>query len=91
MTEDEVVGWRHRLNGHEVEQTPGDGGGQGSLSCCSPWGCKESDMTERVNNNSNTGAMYTYPFSFGLPSLLGHHRAPINRAQCVPISCLLYT
>ena len=51
MTEDEVVGWRHRLNGHEVEQTPGDGGGQGSLSCCSPWGCKESDMTERVNNN----------------------------------------
>ena len=51
MTEDEMVGWHHRLNGREFEQTPGDGGGQGSLSCCSPWGCKESDMTERVNNN----------------------------------------
>ena len=52
MTEDEVVGWRHRLNGHEVEQTPGDGGGQGSLSCCSPWGCKELDMTVWLNNNT---------------------------------------
>ena len=90
-TEDEMVGWHHRLNGYEFEQTPGDGGGQGSLSCFSPWGCKESDMTERVNNNSNTGAMYIYPFSFGFPSHLGHHRAPINRAQSVPFSCLFYT
>ena len=45
VTEDEVVGWHHRLNGHEFEQTPGDSGGQGSLVCCSPWGCKESDTT----------------------------------------------
>ena len=37
-TEDEMVGWHHRLNGHEFEQTPGDGEGQGSLACCSPWG-----------------------------------------------------
>ena len=43
MTEDEMVGWHHRLNGHEFEQTPGDGERQGSLACCSPWGCKESD------------------------------------------------
>ena len=43
-TEDEMVGWRHRLNGHESEQTPGDGEGQGSLASCSPWGHKESDM-----------------------------------------------
>ena len=43
--EDEMVGWHHRLNGHEFEQTPGDGEGQGSLACCSPWGCKEWDMT----------------------------------------------
>ena len=41
-----MVGWYHRLNGHESEQTPGDVKGQGSLACCSPWGCKESDMTE---------------------------------------------
>ena len=45
MTEDEMVGWHHRLHGHEFEQTTGDGEGQGSLACCSPWGCKESDMT----------------------------------------------
>ena len=44
-TEDEVVGWHHRLNGHEFEQTPGDGEGQGSLACYSSWGCKESDTT----------------------------------------------
>ena len=46
MTEDEKVGWHHRLNGHEFEWTPGVGDGQGSLACCSPWGHKESDMTQ---------------------------------------------
>ena len=47
MTEDEMVEWHHRLNGHdEFEQAPGVGDGQGSLACCSPWVCKESDMTE---------------------------------------------
>ena len=44
MTEDEMVGWHHQLNGHEFEQAPGDGEGQGSLTCCTPWGGKESDM-----------------------------------------------
>ena len=44
--EDEIVGWHHRLDGHEFEQAPGVDDGQGSLACCSPWGCKESDMTE---------------------------------------------
>ena len=51
MTEDEMVGWHHRLNGHEFEQTPGDSEGQGSLACCSPWGCKQLDMTELLNHN----------------------------------------
>ena len=46
MTDDEVE-WHHRLNGHEFEQTPRDSEGQGSLVCCSPWDCKESDMTEQ--------------------------------------------
>ena len=47
MTEDEMVGWHHRLEqGHEFEQAPGVGNGQGSLAYCSPWGCKESDTTE---------------------------------------------
>ena len=45
MTEDEMVGWHHPLNGHKFEQTPGDGDGQGSLVCCSPWGHKESGTT----------------------------------------------
>ena len=49
MTEDEMVGWHHRLDGHEFEQAPGIGDGQGSLVCCSPWGRKESVMTERLN------------------------------------------
>ena len=49
MTEDEMVGWHHQLNGHEFEQAPGVGGGQGSLVCCSPRGCKESEMTEGQN------------------------------------------
>ena len=48
-TEDEMVGWHHRLNGHEFEQAPGVGDGQGSLACCSPWTCKESDTTEQLN------------------------------------------
>ena len=50
-TEDEMVGWHHWLNRHEFEQALGDGQGQGSLAGCSPWGRKESDMTERLNNN----------------------------------------
>ena len=48
-TEDEMVGWHHRLDGHEFEQAPVVGDGQGSLACCSPWGGKESDTTERLN------------------------------------------
>ena len=57
MTEDEMVGWHHRLDGHEFEQGPGVGDGQGSLACCSPWGCKESDMTE----HTHTGDQYMPP------------------------------
>ena len=52
-TEDEMVGWHHRLDGHEFEQIPGDGEGQGSLACCSLWDHEESDITERPNNNYN--------------------------------------
>ena len=50
MTEDEMIGWHHQLNGDEFEQTLGDSEGQGNLMCCSPWGCKESDTTEQLNN-----------------------------------------
>ena len=50
MTGDEMVGWHHQLDGHEFEQALGVGDGQGSLKFCSPWGCKDSDMTEELNN-----------------------------------------
>ena len=53
-TEDEMVGWHHWLNGHEFEQAPEDGEGQGSLVCCSSQGLKESATTEQLNNNNTT-------------------------------------
>ena len=49
MTEDEIAGWHHGLDGRESEQTPGVGDGQGGLACCDSRGGKESDMTERLN------------------------------------------
>ena len=83
-TVDETVGWHHRLNGHEFEQTSEDGEGQGSLAGCSPWGLKESDTTERLNNNSEnflirgqrllftaseTGALYCSRAGFLVPAM----------------------
>ena len=47
-----MVGWHHRFNGPELEQTPGDNDGLGTLACCSPWGLKESDTTEKLKNNN---------------------------------------
>ena len=65
MTEDELAGWHQRLNGHEFEQVPGLGDGQGGLACCSPWGHKESDLTEQLNWNevlkNEVLAMYFCP------------------------------
>ena len=52
MAEDELVGWHHQLNGHEFEQSRGDGEGQGNLVCCSPWGRKESDTIEQLTNDN---------------------------------------
>ena len=49
MTENEMVGWHHQLNGHEFVQALGAGDGQGSLACCSTWGCKELDTTEQTH------------------------------------------
>ena len=51
-TEDEMVGWHHRLNGREFDQTMGDGEGQGSLAWCNPWGLKELDMTACLSNSN---------------------------------------
>ena len=57
MTDDEMAGWHHGLNGHEFEQILGDGEGQGSLACCSPWGHKEWNMTQQLNNHINNICM----------------------------------
>ena len=54
MTEDEMVGWHHQLDGHEFEQALGDGKRHGGLVCCGPWGCKKSDTTKCLNNNNPT-------------------------------------
>ena len=51
-----MFGWHHQLNGHDFEQIPGDSEGQGSLVCCSPWGCREADINERLNNKEQLGA-----------------------------------
>ena len=60
MTEDKMIGWHHRLNGHEFEQAQGDGGGQGSLVCCSPWSHKELDMIERLSTAHSTCILGLY-------------------------------
>ena len=72
-TEDEMAGCHHRLDGHEFEWTPGVGDGQGGLECCDSWGCKESDMTERLNwtelrnwTEQSSISMYTYIYAVGL-------------------------
>ena len=68
MTEDEMVGWRHWLNGHEFDQVPGDGEGQRSLACCSPQGHKESDMTEWLIDNALACVTENkVPWSWGMP------------------------
>ena len=63
-----MVGWHHRLNGHEFEQTPGESEGQESLACCSPWGHKESDKTEQLNNNKDRAVPdVRRPLGFSIP------------------------
>ena len=62
MTEDEITGWHHQLDGHEFEQTLGGGNGQGGLACCDSWGHKESDMTEWLNWTALTYILYDVTF-----------------------------
>ena len=55
-----MAGWHHQLSGEDFEQTPGGCEGQGSLACCSPWGHKELDTTEQLNNNNNNRGQQSY-------------------------------
>ena len=78
MTEDEMAGWHHQLNGHESKQTLGDSGGQGSLACFSPQGCQESDTTQRLNNNIHVSVLFQILF-------------PLKLLQNIEQSCLCFT
>ena len=74
-----MVGWHHQLDGHELEQAPGVGGGQGSLVCYSPWGHKESDMTEWLNS------INTY---LGFPSTFHYLNEAMNILVCETFTTL---
>ena len=60
MPEDEIVGWHHQLHGHEFEQAPGDGEGQGRRARCSPWGHKESELTHSNTEDASLGAGWEF-------------------------------
>ena len=80
MTEDEMIGWHHWLNAHEFEQTLGVGDGQGSLPCCSPWGGKELDMTEWLNNNNGWNEVIE------IASLRGNHHERWQMGEMMGLS-----
>ena len=64
MSEDEMAGWHHRCNGHELEQALGDDEGQGSLECCRPWGLKELGTTEQLQQFQATNIFLIFSFNF---------------------------
>ena len=66
VTENEMVGWYYRLDGHEFEQTLGDSAGQGSQACCSPWGRKESDTAHQLNNSKLLQSIFRLEINLGL-------------------------
>ena len=77
-----MVGRYHRLNGQEFEQAPGDNEGQGSLLCCSPWGCKESDTTEQLNHNKIKETDPTWSqVSLSRLRLLSAHKGEIKQTD----------
>ena len=86
MTEDEMVGCHHRLNGHEFEWTLGVGDGQGGLACCSPWGCKESDMTELLNWTvflpSTWNCQLIFPWNFPFLPAQSSHTSMVSFRTC---------
>ena len=93
MTEDQMVGLHYQLNGHEFKQTLGDGEGQGSLACCSPWDCKELNMTERQNKSQCILNTQNTPITRQSSSvqLLSHYQI-INlesRLRGLSFSCLI--
>ena len=83
-TEDEMAGWHHRLDGHEFEWTPGVGDGQGGLASCNSWGCKESDMTERVNWTEKQASWIKEKYTFVI--LIRYFKILLHRF-CLILHC----
>ena len=90
MTEDEMAGWHHQLDGHEFEQAPGVGDGQGSLACSNSWGCKESDTTEWLNwlnelpgEVAAAGPGHTFLRTISLPNMKGVILKQKNHLKCL--------
>ena len=73
-----MVGWHHQLRGHEYEQTPGDSGGQRSLACYSPWGCKDSHMTDRLKNSIDPVNQFFWSDFFMWVGAGTNHRSEIR-------------
>ena len=98
MTEDEMIGWHHQLYGHEFEQVPGVGDGQGSLECCSPRSCKDSDMTEWLNWTDECLCLYKkLDQLMDLPAVYeilipwhSHHTEASRTRTCIKYSCFLF-
>ena len=84
VTEDEMVGWHHRLKGHQFEHTPEDGEGQGSLVCYSPWGHKELDVTEQLNNSNKFSSSVALA-TFEVPS--SHRGLMVSMLGSAEIEC----
>ena len=89
-TEDKMVGWHHQLNGHEFESTLGVGDGQGGLACCSPWGHKESDTTERLNWTELTGNNYNGNFKVSCQAKMIFFRGIVCKKK-KPLLALLFS
>ena len=80
--EDEMLGWHHRLDGHELGRTLGDGDGQGGLACCGPWGRKESDTTKRLNSSNYSLPMGSLAPATGILGVRGGVEAPPSDFGC---------
>ena len=95
MTEDEMVGWNHQLHGHEFAQAPGVGEEQWAFVCCSPWGYKESDMTEWLNWTERITEQILFVIGMSLQqdwgSLRPQHISPVKFAPMHRSHCLAFT
>ena len=88
-TEDEMVGWHHRLDGHEFEQAQGVGDGKRSLACCSPWGCKKSETTKQLNCSSNQANPSTYMILWTLLDFVSQLAAKNQNKLCPGVCHIL--